>query len=335
MTSGAETFAFLDDLRLEVNGSSRTLRHYRGEYGRATAAAVHDPELRISFRPRLPGAGPSFGGGHKSVRWRVELPDPTAASLQAAIALTGEPRSFGLSLLQGYVIEPLLGLLAPAAGHVLLPSAAIAAPGGTILLIGRSRSGKSSLSARAAAAGIPVLGDDHVLLGRDGMCRPFPRRLRLYSDLPETAPMAYRALPRARRALLGVHGLVRAATRGAVAPPLRVPIEALGTPAQGASPLDRVVVIERAGGDRLESGTLEPDALVEIASAVLGEQRAALRGIPGDAWTARLEEVRAAELRMLGPALGHARSTVRLTVPNTWEAARAVSAIAAALDADL
>jgi len=34
-------------------------------------------------------------------QWRVELADPAAASLRAAIALRGELRSFGLSLLQG------------------------------------------------------------------------------------------------------------------------------------------------------------------------------------------------------------------------------------------
>ena len=34
-------------------------------------------------------------------QWRVELADPAAASLRAAMALRGEPRSFGLSLLQG------------------------------------------------------------------------------------------------------------------------------------------------------------------------------------------------------------------------------------------
>lgn len=333
--SAAATFAFLDDLRLEVLGSRRTLRHYRTEYGRAASVPIADPELRISFQRRLPGNGVTFGGGHKSVHWRVELTNPLADSLRAAIALSGEPRSFGLSVLQGYIIEPLLGLLAPAAGHVLLPAAAIATKQGAVLLIGRSRSGKSSLSARAAAAGVPVLGDDHVLLGRDGTCRPFPRRLRLYSDLPETAPSAYRTLPRSQRALLGALGAIRTATRGAVAPPLRVRIETLGAAGRDALPLDQVVVIERTDTGRLQRRALEPEALVEVALTVLHEQRAALRGVTDRDLAARLEEAQTAEAQLLARAFAGASSTVRLVVPRGWGAGRAVSELAAALDADL
>ena len=150
---------------------------------------------RSAGRPRARPAG------YRSLRWRVALDPLGDGPLRATIDLRGAPRSFGLSLLQGYVVEPLLGLLAPAAGHVLLPAAAVASEGGTLLLIGRSRSGKSSLVARAAAAGTAVLGDDHVLVGQDG-CRAFPRRLRLYPDVAETAPAALASLPARTRALL-------------------------------------------------------------------------------------------------------------------------------------
>ena len=77
----------------------------------------------------------------------VLQPQPEFKSLYAYMCLV---------VLQGYVIEPLLALLAPAANHVLLPAAAIAPNRSAILLIGRSRSGKSSLSARAATGGIAV-----------------------------------------------------------------------------------------------------------------------------------------------------------------------------------
>ena len=107
------------------------------------------------------------------------------------------------------MIEPLLGLFAHAAGHVLLPAAAFGSTSGAILLIGRSRSGKSSLAARAAADGVGVLGDDHVLVAGSGECRAFPRRIRVYSDLAETAPRAYKLLPRSKRAELRALGALR------------------------------------------------------------------------------------------------------------------------------
>ena len=328
----AATFAFLDDLHLEVRGSQRTLRHYRAEYGREGSAAVADPELLITFQRRLPGVGASFGGAYKGLKWRVELADPAAASLRAAIALKGEPRSFGLSLLQGYVIEPLLALLAPAANHVLLPAAAIAPSRGAILLIGRSRSGKSSLSARAATEGIPVLGDDHVLVGRDGTCHSFPRRLRLYTDLQDTAPHAYRSLPSSQRILLETLRALRAVTRGAVAPPLRVPIEALGPVARGTLPLGRVIVIERGDNGRLERSELDSNALVEIASMILREQRTALLRVRDPVWAERLGEVQRNEAQVLQAAFAAVRSASRLTVPTAWDARRAVGELAGALD---
>jgi hypothetical protein len=328
----AATFAFLDDLHLEARGSQRTLRHYRAEYGREGSAAVADPELLIVFQRRLPGVGASFGGAYKGLKWRVELADPAAVSLRAAIALTGEPRSFGLSLLQGYVIEPLLALLAPAANHVLLPAAAIAPDRGVILLIGRSRSGKSSLSARAATEGIAVLGDDHVLVGRDGTCRSFPRRLRLYTDLQETAPHAYRNLPGSQRVLLAAFRVLRAVTRGAVAPPLRVPIEALGPVARDTLPLGLVVVIERGDSGRLERSDLDSNALVEVASMVLREQRTALLRVPDPVWAERLDEVQRNEAQLLQTAFAGVRSALRLRVPTAWDARRAVGELADALD---
>ena len=328
----AATFAFLDDLHLEVRGSQRTLHHYRAEYGREGSAAVADPELLIVFQRRLPGVGASFGGAYKGLKWRVELADPAAASLRAAIALTGEPRSFGLSLLQGYVIEPLLALLAPAANHVLLPAAAIAPNRSVILLIGRSRSGKSSLSARAATQCIPVLGDDHVLVGRDGTCRSFPRRLRLYTDLQDTAPHAYRNLPGSQRVLLAALRGLRVVTRGAVAPPLRVPIEAFGPVARDTLPVGLVIVIERGDNGRLERSELDPNALVEFTSMVLREQRTALLKVRDPVWAERLGEVQRNEAQLLQAAFVGVRSALRLTVPAAWDARRAVGELADALD---
>jgi hypothetical protein len=92
-------------------------------------------DLNIAFR-RV--QEPTLHGGHKTVNWRIELGSPEEPSLNAAIELRGAPRSFGLSLVQGYFVEPLLSLAAAREGSVLLPCAAIATDEGLLLLLGRS-----------------------------------------------------------------------------------------------------------------------------------------------------------------------------------------------------
>jgi hypothetical protein len=177
-----------------------------------------------------------------------------------------------------------------------------------------------------------VLGDDHVLVGRDGTCRSFPRRLRLYTDLQDTAPNAYRNLPGSQRVLLAALRVLRAVTRGAVAPPLRVPIEALGPVARDTLPLGLVIVIERGDNGRLERSELDPNALVEFASMVLREQRTALLKVRDPVWAERLGQVQRNEAQLLQAAFAGVRSALRLTVPAAWDARRAVGELAGALD---
>ena len=329
--SHATTFAFLDNLRLEVVGSARTGRHFRAEYGPAASAPVPEPELRVTFR-RASKQGAGFDGAHKTVRWHVEIAEPLDGPLRVEIQLTGEPRSFGLSLLQGYVIEPLLGLFAPGAGHVLLPAAAFGSTDRAILLIGRSRSGKSSLAARAAADGVGVLGDDHVLVAGSGECRAFPRRIRVYSDLAETAPRAYELLPRSKRAELRALGALRSWTRNLVAPPLRLGLETLGSsPVRSPLRIGTIVVVERGEVSRLEREPLDASAIVATASGIIREQRRSLELLSRGDWQARLEGALKADQELLQAAFAHAASAVRVVVPRSWPAGQAVSALGAAL----
>jgi hypothetical protein len=163
-------YAFLPALRLAVCGDVAALRHFDHEYGRR---AIDDPpdgiEVSIQFvGDRRPGIRPlaargSGRGGHKSVRWEVVLSGPSERPLQAAISLLGWPRSFGLSLVQGYFVEALLSLAAPRTGHILLPAAAIDSDDGPVLILGPSGAGKTSLSARAIArcCSIPQVGAPH------------------------------------------------------------------------------------------------------------------------------------------------------------------------------
>jgi heme exporter protein D len=327
----ASTYAFLDGLRLEIRASERTLRHYRAEYGGVASEREAPPNVLISFQRRPEGHPLRFSGGHRSLRWHVELDQSTSETLRATVALRGEPRSFGLSLLQGYLIEPLVELAAPAVSHVLLPAAAIGGQRGAILILGRSRSGKSSTAARAAAAGQPVLGDDHVLVASDGTCRPFPRRLRLYSDLAATAPAAYALLAPSQRAVLRGLAAVRALTRGAVAPPLRIPIEALGAPAAQPAPLRGVVLIQRADIATIVANSLSLSELVELAYGIVADQRRALEEIADEEWRERLRRAQANEEALLESAFAAASFATRLLVPNHWPAGRAIESVAAHL----
>jgi len=326
-----ESFTFLDDLSLEVRGDARALAHFRAEYRAVRADPGAEANLVVSFGTTS-SRSRCFEAGYRSLRWRVALDEIGDGPLRATIDLRGVPRNFGLSLLQGYVVEPLLGLLAPATGHVLLPAAALASEDGALLLLGRSRSGKSSLVARAAATGTAVLGDDHVLVGVDG-CRGFPRRLRLYPDVAETAPAARAALPPRTRAQLRVLGFVRRATGGAVAPLVRVPIETIGAVLRDPLPLARVVVIERGQVPRLVAEALRRDELVETALGVLQEQRRALERVDEARWHEHLESVLAEEKSLLHAAFAQTTAMARLAVPTRLPAGDSVAAIAAELAA--
>jgi hypothetical protein len=328
-TTDRETFAFLNRLRLEVRGDKRALTHFRAEYRAARTDPGVEADLVVSFG-RTPSGSRGFEAGYRSLRWRVAIDQLGDGPLRATIDLRGAPRSFGLSLLQGYVVEPLLALLAPSTGHVLLPAAAVASEGGVLLLLGRSRSGKSSLVARAAAAGTGVLGDDHILVSAYG-CRAFPRRLRLYPDVAETAPAARAALPARTRALLRALGFVRAATGGVVAPPARVPVETLGAVLHDAIPLARVVVLERREVPRLVAEPLSLDELVAAAGGILREQRRALERVEDQRWRAHLDRVLAEEEWLLLEAFAQAAAVGHLIVPTRLPAGQSVAAIASEL----
>jgi hypothetical protein len=328
--SPGETFAFLTGLRLEVRGDRQALQHFRAEYAAARSDPGVDSDLVVTFGSTA-SRSPRFEGAYRSLRWRVALDSIGDGTLEATIDLRGAPRSFGLSLLQGYVVEPLLGLLAPATRHVLLPAAAIASQGGALLLVGRSRSGKSTLVSRCAASGVGVLSDDHVLVSADG-CRAFPRRLRLYPDIAETAPAASAALPARTRKLLRALGVLRTATGGRLSPPVRVPVTTLGAVVREPLPLTRVVVLERREVPRLSAEGLSLDELVAAAADAVQAQRSALERVDHTWWHEHLDRVLAAEESLLHETFARAATRERLVVPTRLPAAQSIAAIAAALD---
>jgi hypothetical protein len=320
-------------LRIRICGGRAARRHFAAEYAGAEVHAAASTNVEILFA-RGDTPGPAVRGGHKTVSWTVALADIADDRMRAAIALRGRPRSFALSLVQGFFVEPLLSVAAARTETVLLPSAGIEEPGGALVLLGRSRSGKSTLAARALAGGRGVLGDDQVLIEPSGLCWPFPRRLRFYADLRRTAPDTYRRLAAPVRAGLLGRAVVAQLTRGFVAPPVRVRPAALGRrDLPGGSPVTRVVLVERGDGSTLEHTPLEVDEAVASALEILDEQRAQLRAAGGAAWGGRLEETRRIEIEVLVSAWSRT-SLSRLRVPRAWTAPDAIRRLARELELD-
>src|SRR5205823_3454595 len=100
---GVVRFDFGRGVTLEVRGPRGVRHHFAAEYG-AMRSDGATPMTVVSFR----GAADEEQERHKTVRWRVELGDPGEEPLTARLQVGGRPRSFALSLLQGYVVEPLL-----------------------------------------------------------------------------------------------------------------------------------------------------------------------------------------------------------------------------------
>lgn len=330
-------YAAATGVQLAVSGHRTARAHFAAEYGAARVPpdAAHAVPLvvHVDFAVRLP---PDHArGGHKTVRWAVLLGRPQDRPLTAHVVLAGAPRRFALSLVQGFVVEPLVSLLAVEAGHVLLPAAALRHRDGAVVVLGRSRSGKTSVVARAVAGGQEAWGDDQVLLDARGTLRSWPRRLRVYPDLRFTAPAAVAALPWDQRARLRGLGAVAAASRGWVAPSLPLAWRDLGPAAQpGPAPARRLVLVER-GGDHaaVQTAPLALQELVGHAADVLRDQRARLRSVIDVGWEPLLARAEHIEAQILRSALADVPAE-RWTAPSSWSAPEAVAALAAHLGVD-
>ncbi|MGH3033299.1 MAG: hypothetical protein ACRDON_01920 [Gaiellaceae bacterium] len=324
-----ERYRFAPGLVLEVRGNRGVVRHFHSEYGSVAVEPAGRVPVEVEFTAAAHSAGwIAVRGGHKTVRWEVAVAELDGESIRASIRLGGRPRTFALSLVQGYFVEPLLSVAAAHRGYVLLPSAALEEDGGALLLMGRSRSGKSSLSVRGLVGGRRVLGDDQVLLDVTGRCWPFPRRLRFYPDLARTAPGAYARLPRASRAALRLRRLGELLSGGYVRPPVRVRSDELGAgPGHDPLAVSRVVVIERAAGlERFRSAEIDSRSAVAQANELLEEQRAKLRS-GAEAWAEALDRTAEREALTLRQALADV-PVERLSVPAHWDAVRALAALA-------
>jgi hypothetical protein len=334
---GADDRSAMDRYRLgpglivSIQGNRRARAHFRAEYAPAalrtdTTDAALEATIGASLHRSRARAGqaPELTGAHKLARWRASLPvEGDENTMHVSVDVRGP---LGLTLVQSYVVEPLVSLAAIRAGSVLLPSGGIAQGGKALLLIGRSRSGKSSLAARALAAGHRILGDDQVLINPDHGCLPFPRRLRLYPDLVRTAPAAFAALPPAARHSLTVLGGVNTVTRGFVAPPVRVRPSALGAGMTWIGlPIGEVVVIRRAPVEVLTTEQLDRSELAAEVEHVLLHQRSEIFSVDG--LQASFAPLLAREGGIISRTLADAPAR-RVLVPFRWSAEHAVERLA-------
>jgi len=331
-------YAFGPVVRLRIAGARFARSQFEREYGPAVAPAgpaMVDVDVRYGWRHRARPQPHSATGGHKTARWRVALGDPDQRPLHAAIELTGGPPAFALSLVQGFYIEPLVAVALARSGQVALPSAGIVAGAGALVVLGRSGTGKSSVTMRALAEGRAILGDDQIVLDAAGRCWPFPRRLRLYPDLRETAPAGWARLSARTRTALELRRRVRLWSRGYVAPSLLVPVSGLSA-SEPPAPLEasRLVVVERAAEvDDIVEVARDADWALQRSCEVLAEQRARFAAAAGAPWRAALDDVARKEAGVLRSWLaGPSITEVRL--PRSWDAPRAVAALAARLGID-
>jgi hypothetical protein len=317
----------LPGVSLRVVGDPDAVAHFATEYRLSREGAqAEGPGLTVSFVPRI--AHRQGRDRHKSLWWDVRLERTDGRPSELSIALHGRPRWFGLSLVQGYLVEPCLSLLAPEQGQVLLPAAGIVRKGAVDLLVGRSRTGKSSLSVRALAAGLAILGDDQVVVSSDGTCVRFPRRLRVYDDLSATAPDAAARLPIRYRLGLLARRIARLASGGRVAPSQAVPISALGTAASSPLRLGRVVLLARdADVDRPR--LLYADVALAVARGLeaLREQRSRLLRTIGPSLRPMLDDVTEAEGGILRAAFASV-PIVAIDLPPSMDAPSAVGDLA-------
>ena len=233
-----------------------------------------------------------MAGGHKTARWRITLGDPREHPVRVAVRVGGGPPGFALSLVQGYYVEPLVAVALARAGYAALPSAGVVAADGALIVMGRSGTGKSSMSVRALARGRGILGDDQVVIGADGGCWPYRRRLRLYPDVEDTAPEAWQRLRPSTRRTLRVRRMIRRASRGFVAPSLAVPVAELRAPvADERVRAARLVIVERSSDvATLTEHDRDAGWAAVAAAEVLADQRARFASAADPRWATALEE---------------------------------------------
>jgi hypothetical protein len=328
VSDGSALFDILPGITLELEGGDpAALSHFTAEYGPPSGDGDADLVLTVSRGSDAHGGKPSTAmhRRHKTIAWRAAISPAAERIVEVKLATRGWPRWFARSLVQGYIVEPLLSVVVAEHGGVLLPAAGVVDGGEAVVLVGRSRSGKSSLTARAAAAGWPILGDDQVAVDATGRVSPFPRRLRFYDDLRATAPEAFGRLSRRHRFGLTVRRAARIASGGFIAPSLAVPAHEIGTISAPVR-IGRIALLKRTpGATGVQRATAGIDEAIAVARDVLADQRRHLAEL-GAGWPDRVRAAADAETAVLRQAFA-STAIEHVTIPEDWPAERAVATL--------
>ncbi len=311
----ADCYSFASRVVLSVSGDGAARRHFNREYGPVATDPKAEPCVEAKFGSLAGAAGSVIAGGHKTMRWRMVVSDPSEKPLRLWVQTSGLPRGYALSLVQGYFLEPLLSVAATRSGAVLLPAASFVVDGKAVMVEGLSGSGKTSLSAYALAVHRPLLGDDQVIVTADGSCRPFPRSLRIYPDIRHRSPAVYGALSGMIRAKLEIRRIAQTLSRGWLAPSLALPESALGQVSlPDPAPLGQIVLLKRspAPGELKIERTTTGEA-IEFGLEALREQRRMLADV-SQGWREALAHLERNEARLLGRAFACVIVS-RITVP--------------------
>lgn len=313
-------------LAVAISGATLARGYFRREYGEAAAPPSARPQIGLdACFARAAGGAPGIvvEGRHKLARWHVgvELGDDGTVALRAHVQ-----GPFGLPLVQSLILEPLMGAVAARRALVLVPGALLLdAEGRGVLLVGGSGAGKTSLAARALAAGRDVLADDRVFLGADAGASRYVRRMRLYPDIRATAPTAWAALAGGGRAKLRAVQLLGRASGGRLAPPVAVTRRELGAPPPPpASAIHRILLLRREEREAARLTTVQPGVAADEMAQRIADDRGAL---DAPELGAALRALAQGDRAVLEGATG-AVTAQRLEIPLAWPAARSVQRLA-------
>jgi hypothetical protein len=293
----SETYEFQAGVALRIHSSRpEVLAHFGAEYGVAAPQRDSPPDIEVYAGKDAVRSSPfphlledGHRARHKILRWRVGVAGVDEQTTVVAFEGSGQ---MVISFLQTFYVEPLLRPKFAARDHALVHAACLVRDGGSTLFPAGSRVGKSTLALQHAAAGYPVQGDNYVIVSPEGRTLVFPRRMRVYSDLPRTAPQVFARLPAVERRRLRLAGLVKRLSAGYSNQPRRLTIQQMlaGAPVCPEARLRSVFLLKPYTGAGL-SGPVpcSIDAAIDriqnvngLEARQLGEALANITGKPAE-----------------------------------------------------
>jgi len=308
------TYRFASGVTLRLRSRREdVLAHFEGEYG--SAAVEHSGAADIDVyagNDAIAALGErlldhAYEGRHKTVRWRVAVADLQQETIRVAFEGSG---ALVVSFLQTFYIEPLLRVKMAGRDHALVHAATLNKGDRAVLFPAGSAVGKSTMMLQHAAEGYQVQGDNYVIVTPDGRTLAFPRRLRIYSDLPKINPAVYRLLPGRERVRLRLAGLIRTLSAGYANMPRRLTVDELIGDSRicPEAHLDAVYLLFAHTGPELtgpmpRSADQAIDRIQTINEAEGARLVEALSALPGDGHEGFMEQVRSRERDVLARAL--------------------------------